>query len=259
MELALIVTTAVSVVLATAMALIAWRLERAERLRSEARVAALAAQLRDVESIRGQAAAGVRSEPARIRQVVPRPVDFDLDRRSSLPAGPAAEMFQVRASDRSRSRLATVLAVGSFAVAASLALVIVTSRGESAIVDRWASPTTAPAPVATPIPLELLALRHDRDRDRITIRGVVRNPPGGANIDELTAVTSLFDREGGLVGNGGSTIDPPTLRPGTESGFVVSVGNAATVGRYRVSFRTGNRVVPHVDRRSLNPVSRTAR
>jgi len=148
------------------------------------------------------------------------------------------------------------IAVG---VAASLALVIVTSRGESSIVDRSASPTTAPAPVATPIPLELLALRHERDRDRITIRGVVRNPPGGANIDELTAVTSLFDREGGLVGNGGSTIDLSTLRPGTESGFVVSVGNAATVGRYRVSFRTGNRIVPHVDRRSLNPISRTAR
>lgn len=259
MELALIVTTAISVVLATAMAIFAWRLARTERVRSEARVAALAAELRDVEDVRDQAAAGIRGEPARLRQVAPRQIDFDLDRRSARISTPAAEMFQARASDRSRSRLATVVAVGSFAVAASLALVIVTSRGGGSIVERPASPATAPAGAATAIPLELVALSHDRDRDQITIRGVVRNPPGGENVDELTAVAYLFDREGGFVGNGGSAIGLPTLRPGAESVFVVSVGHAATVGRYRVSFRTGNHVVPHIDRRSLNAISRTAR
>ena len=50
MEIALIVTTVVSVVLATGMGIVAWRLARAERLRSAARVAALAADLRDLET-----------------------------------------------------------------------------------------------------------------------------------------------------------------------------------------------------------------
>ena len=37
---------------------------------------------------------------------------------------------------------------------------------------------------------------------------------------------------------------------GGESPFVVTVPGAADVGRYRVSFRTDDRVVPHIDRRS---------
>ena len=41
----------------------------------------------------------------------------------------------------------------------------------------------------------------------------------------------------------------PPRGPGGESRFVVSVPSAADVGRYRVSFRTDDRVVPHVDRR----------
>lgn len=259
MELALIVTTVVSVGLATAMAIVAWRLARAERIRSEARVAAPAAELRDVEGLRDQAAAGIGGRPARLRQVSPRPADFDLDLHSHRISTPAAEMFQPRASDQSRSRLATVLAVGSFAVAVSLALVVATSRGGPSLVDRAASPATLPARAATATPLELLALSHHRDVDRITIRGVVRNPSGGENVEALTAVAYLFDREGGFVGHGGSPLDLPILRPGRESAFVVSVGPASTVSRYRVSFRIGNRVVPHVDRRSRNAISRTAR
>jgi hypothetical protein len=40
------------------------------------------------------------------------------------------------------------------------------------------------------------------------------------------------------------------MRPGTESVFVVTVPGAADVGRYRVSFRSDDRIVPHVDRRA---------
>jgi hypothetical protein len=41
----------------------------------------------------------------------------------------------------------------------------------------------------------------------------------------------------------------PVLAPGSETAFVVTVPHANEVGRYRVSFRSDDRVVPHVDRR----------
>jgi len=44
-------------------------------------------------------------------------------------------------------------------------------------------------------------------------------------------------------------VESPALVPGGESRFIVSVPSAADVGRYRVSFRTDDRVVAHVDRR----------
>jgi hypothetical protein len=260
MELALIVTTVVSVVLAAGMGIVAWRLARAERVRSAARVAALAADLRDVESVREHAAVGSRTESPRIRQVARRSIEFDnLELRLGRPSVSAGEMFRVEASDRSGSRLAAVLAVGTFAVATSLALVIATSRGGPSIAVPVAVQTRTPARPADAVPLELVALSHDREGDRITIRGVVRNPREGANVDQLTAVVYLFDREGGLLGNGRAAIDVPALAPGAGSAFVVTVGDAANVGRYRVSFRTGERVVPHVDRRNPGPLRSSER
>jgi hypothetical protein len=251
MELALIVTTVLSVVVAAALGIVAWRMARAERLRSAARVAALAAGLRDIESIHGQMAVGGRAEPSRIHQVARRSVDFDkLELRSGRVPAQAGEMFRAGAPDRSGSRLAAVLAVGSFAVATSLALVVATGRGGPSIAERAAVQTRMPPQSADAVPLELVALDHARRGDRITIRGAVRNPPEGANVEQLAAVVYLFDRDGGFVGDGRAPIDVPTLAPGARSSFVVTVAKAANVGRYRVSFRAGERIVPHVDRRN---------
>jgi hypothetical protein len=248
MELALMMTTAVSVALAAAMALVAWRLARAERLRSAARVTALTTGLRDIESAREQTAIGMRGEPAKVHRMARRSLDFDTfeghSDRAPLPAG---EMFRGTAA---RSRLATVLAVGSFAVATSLALVIVTSRGARPIAEPPAAPTLAPAQSGV-VPLELVELSHDRGADRITIRGVVRNPDRGTHLDHLTAIVSVFDREGGLIGNGSATVEAPRRATDAGSTFAVTVNHAAKVNRYRVSFRSGARVVPHVDRRKL--------
>jgi hypothetical protein len=44
-------------------------------------------------------------------------------------------------------------------------------------------------------------------------------------------------------------LDFPQLQPGDESPFSISVPQAGPVARYRVSFRTEDRVVPHADRR----------
>jgi hypothetical protein len=111
-----------------------------------------------------------------------------------------------------------------------------------------AAAPSAAAPAA--VPLELVALGHDRDSDRLTVRGVVRNPASGAPVERLTAVVFAFNADGGFLASGRAIIDASSaLRPGGESTFVVTVPGAGAVGRYRVSFRTDDRVVPHVDRR----------
>src|SRR5262249_39693242 len=96
--------------------------------------------------------------------------------------------------------------------------------------------------------LELVALGHEREGDRLVVRGVVRNP-AGTGIERLDAVVFLFNRDGGFLTSARAAIDHATLGPGGESTFVVTVPGASSVGRYRVSFGTDERVIPHVDRR----------
>jgi hypothetical protein len=52
-----------------------------------------------------------------------------------------------------------------------------------------------------------------------------------------------------FLASGREAILSPTLGPGGESSFTVTVPDAKDVGRYRVSFRTEERVIPHVDQR----------
>jgi hypothetical protein len=114
---------------------------------------------------------------------------------------------------------------------------------------------TAPAhaaqatPAAQVAPLELVALGHERDGKQLTVRGVVRNPSGRSDVDGLTAVVFLFDRDGNFVTSGRAGV-VAAVAPGGESTFAVTVPEAGDVSRYRVSFRAGDRVVPHVDRRN---------
>jgi len=112
-----------------------------------------------------------------------------------------------------------------------------------------ASRPTTPQDSRTPLPLELIALSHERDADRLTVRGVVRNPGAGAEVHRLTAVVFVFNHDGGFVASGRAAVDALPLVPGAEAPFAVTIAGAADVGRYRVSFRTDERVVPHVDRR----------
>jgi hypothetical protein len=104
-------------------------------------------------------------------------------------------------------------------------------------------------PAGDAAPLELVALTHDREADRLTVRGIVRNPSAGGERPHLTAVVFLFDRDGGFVASGRADVDASALGPGTEAPFTVTIPNAGDVGKYRVSFRTDDRIVPHVDRR----------
>jgi hypothetical protein len=260
METVLIVTTIVSVALAAGMGMLAWRLARAERLRSQERVAALAADLREFDVIREQTAVGARSEPARVHQVTRRAMDFDtLELRSGpVAVPPSLEMFRTESATGSKSRLATVLAIGTFAVATSLALIIATGRGAPRLADAAALPS-APGPSSGAAPLELVSLSHEWTDDQITIHGLVRNPPDGEKVDQLTAVVYLFDQDGSILETGTAPVGVRSLASGSESAFVVKAGHAAAIRRYRVSFKIGDRVVPHLDRRQGEPANRPDR
>jgi hypothetical protein len=93
-----------------------------------------------------------------------------------------------------------------------------------------------------------VALGHERDGDRLTVRGVVRMP-SGSGIDRLTAVVFLYSRDGGFLASGRAAVESAANGLSGEGTFIVSVPGADEVGRYRVSFRSDDKVVPHVDRR----------
>jgi hypothetical protein len=99
-------------------------------------------------------------------------------------------------------------------------------------------------------PLELVALGHAREISLLTITGTVRNPASGIKVEGLTAVVSLLDRDGALVSTKDVPLDYRALGPGEEAPFKVSVPDPGSIARYRVSFRAGTDVVPHVDRRT---------
>jgi hypothetical protein len=234
----LLVVTLVSLLLAVAMSIVAWRAAREERRRSEARVATLAA---DIQAAVAAPAVGLRSEP-RLRAIA----------HAERPSG---DLFAANPSSAS-SRSLVVGGVGLFVFATAAALMV-------ALTGATRSSTTPPVqtvqtesnspPASSPaiaLPLELVALGHQRDGDRLIVRGVIRNPSSGGRTDRLTAVVFVFDRDGGFITSGRAPIEPAVLPPGGESTFQVSVPGAADASRYRVSFRSESGIVQHVDRRT---------
>jgi hypothetical protein len=217
--------TLVSLLVAIVMTAVALRMSAEERRRSSGRVAALAADIHDG--------------------------DFDLraDAPDSDGTAPVGDLFTVAQPAQSGTRFATVIACGVIVVGTLATAALLLSSGSEAAKGTAAESRTTPAGTPNPVPLELLALGHDRTGDELTVRGVIRNPSSGVAVDRLTAVVFLFNRDGSFLTTGRATVESPALVPGGESRFVVTVPSAADVGRYRVSFRTDDRVVPHVDRR----------
>jgi hypothetical protein len=272
MDITLVLVTLLSLTLAAVMTMLAWRIAREERRRSDARVAALAAEIHDARGPRGSTGAarpelverradGESALAARVTAVAhaPRAVMPDLPLRDG-PTAPlimSSDLFGAAQPAQARSHFAAVFAVGVLVVGSTIAIAVALSGSKPAepAVSRPAQTTGVPAtvhaasPAAAPAPLELVALTHERQADRLTVRGVVRNPSSGADVARLTAVVFLFNRDGNFLASGRAGVDAAALPPGTEAPFAVTIPGAANVGRYRVSFRTDDRVVPHVDRR----------
>jgi len=226
--------TLTSMVLAAVMSAVAWRMATEDRRRSEARVAALSAEIHG----------DPRHRPA------PAALD-DLEIRPA-PAPDGSDMFATAARHSGPRRV--VVAAGVLVVGGVAALAILLSGGSN-VGARSGAPAPSAAAAAPrsepsqPTPLELMALTHEREGDQLIVRGIVRNPPSATPFKDVAAVVFLFNRDGGFLASGRVTIDPSALRPGGQTPFVVTIPGAADAGRYRVSFRTDDRVVPHVDRR----------
>jgi hypothetical protein len=254
----LIILTLVSIVVAVVMSVVALRATAEERRRSDARVAKLAADIfepeRPLES-RAWSAGAFRSRDEREES------DFELHRSvTSTPAPRSAsttaplmstDLFAASAPEPSGSRFATAAVLGVLVVGslATLALLLGSGSHRAAAATSAETRVAGNAVPAAAAPLELVALGHEREGDHLTVRGVVRNPPSGTVVDGLAAVVFLFGRDGNFITSSRTDVESTHLGPGGESRFVISVPTTADVGRYRVSFRTDDRVIPHVDRR----------
>ncbi len=222
--------TVVLFVAAVAMGLLALRLWRQERRRSEARVGALAAAV-------DSSASNPRDQPG----------SADLFTSEVASAHPAKELlFETGHRSAVQGRLLIKVAAGLAAAVTVTVLIAMTSV-------RRETPAAAAA-LPHDSSLELLSMNHTRGGTTLTVTGLVRNS-GHVPAQGVAAVVSAFDRSGGLVASGRAPLNEPILGPGDESSFEVLIPAVGDVGRYRVSFRTEAGVVRHVDRRREGPVA----
>jgi hypothetical protein len=103
--------------------------------------------------------------------------------------------------------------------------------------------------------LELLSMTHTRDGAALVISGAVRNASQTTTAPLTTVVTAL-GVDGHVVGTSSAALT--SVGPGDTRPFTVRLEGMSAVGRYRVSFRTNNGVMPHVDRRAAHGSARAA-
>ncbi len=216
-----------SLTVAAAVSVAAWRVLERERRRSDARVAALARDIHGADFVHYEAPIDVPSEPPVTDTASPQLAAAGIGAMVVILLVVAAVMLGRSSGSSAAAATQTPAAAGSG--------------------------TRAVAPGADP--LELLSLDQERDGDQLVVRGVVRNPVTGATLDPLAAVVLLFNRDGSFLTSGRAAVEPPIVARGAEARFVITVPGATGVGRYRVSFRTDQALVPHVDRRSDMPVA----
>ena len=283
MDIILLGITIVSLVVALVMSVAAWRLMRDEKQRSAARVAALSVAANEPSLVNrpagfaktpapSEALEQFPNEPA-VRTVTRAPWTSPSTARAvPVAAAPLAppELPLNQPAHRSlgevREREIVTHASGFLGATevqrdnggrqktlafAAVFLFVVMSGG---LVWMMSGPEgTSAAAVGPNSPLELVSLTHARQNEKLAVSGLVRNPVNGKPIEHLSAVVFLFDRMGTFVTSSRAQVDFLKLGAGDESPFVVSIDAPATVSRYRVSFRTDDGVVPHIDRRSASP------
>jgi hypothetical protein len=252
MDTALLVITLISAATAVVALASGRRVRRIERERSEARVAALA-HAADTHGTTDGGWTSVAGEwqwnPEKSQQSGTRDLGFgmsaatDITRSESEPQISSGALFgTVQREETSGSRLPMFAAAALIVMLGGALLFLNTSASG----DRGATVSQANQTE----PLELVALGHARETRALTITGTVRNPASGAKVEGLTAVISLLDRGGALVSTKDVPLDYRALGPGEEAPFKVSIPDSGSIARYRVSFRAGTDVVPHVDRRT---------
>lgn len=258
MDTLLLGITVVSLIVALVMSVTAWRLMRDEKQRSAARIAALSAAAFDsIESAETADSISLRTTAPPVMD--PNRVE-PIARSPWKPAAVVAETtvaFEEPVISHASGFLGAVAqehetGTGQRGLAiAAVVLFVILSGG---LVWMMSGPEgTSPVAVGPNSPLELVSLSHARQNEKLAVSGLVRNPVSGAPVEKLSAVVFLFDRMGTFVSSSRAHVDFLKLGAGDESPFVVSIDAPATVSRYRVSFRTDEGVVPHIDRRGESP------
>ena len=250
MNTVLLVITLISVVTAIAALVSLRRVRRSEQERSEARSAALAHAADTHGTLDGgwTSVAGEwqwtpeASQGFRNAGFAATAADSIASADSRTPVSSDQFFGTVQRDEPSTSRL-PVLAAAALIAMLGGALVFLNTSG-------WSDRSATASRVDAAEPLELLSLGHARETSTLTITGTVRNPPSGVKVEGLTAVISLLDRGGALVSTKDVPLDYRALGPGEEAPFKVSIPDPGSIARYRVSFRAGTDVVPHVDRRT---------
>jgi hypothetical protein len=259
MESVLVIITLLSLAMTIALGTILFRLMRDERRRSDARVAALRDMADQVafeqeqepgEPVSAVDWAGPRAAEPTVRResyAVPEVDSDDLDFAPARADRTAGDLF-VRPESRSAwpRRLAVAAAILLVATVAVTAL-----RWRTSSTDSTASVTPRSASAQTPGLLELLSLKQSQDSGALTITGLVQNPRDGEPLSKIVAIALVFGPDGAFLASGRAPLDFTVLRPGDESGFVISVPVSGPVTRYRVGFRNEDgRVIGHIDRRA---------
>lgn len=250
METALIAITVVSLGVALTMVVVAWRASNEERRRAAARVAALsAAAYGGHEPVAAPVPASPVLAAAAPWKPAPSAQPASLDAfGGAAPAHEVAVHTGFLGAD-APAREGMSRQRGLAAAAAVLAVIVGSFAFARFGGDAEETPGTAAAP------LELLSLRHEREGVTLSVAGLVRNPPAASGIEGVSAVVFLFDQQGTFVTSARAPIDFVKLTSGDESPFVVKVQAPQSVARYRVSFRTDDGTLPHVDRRGEAPVA----
>ncbi|HUR32365.1 MAG TPA: hypothetical protein VM032_01125 [Vicinamibacterales bacterium] len=258
MNTVLLVITLISAVTAIAAIASARRARRSEQERSQARVAALAhaadthgaadggwtsvagewqwtAEPQRNSSVRNTAAALPRDE--RVVQ------SHDTMLHRDAPTAVTGDRFfgTVERDEPSGNRLPLLAAAALILTLGGALFFLNTTRTDGQALSAHARRAE---------PLELVSLGHARETTQLTIRGTVRNPVKGVKVEGLTAVISLLGPGGALISTKDVPLDYRALGPGEEAPFKVTIPDPGSIARYRVSFRTGTDVVPHVDRRT---------
>ncbi|MEP7117292.1 MAG: FxLYD domain-containing protein [Acidobacteriota bacterium] len=251
----LLVVTVVSLLVAAVSATVAWRVTRADQQRRSARIAALSAaagvSTRGAASVAAPLAAPPWSEvPSGLHEFMPVG-DAEARGRGAGRVDDSAvavgELFsEAAATSGSAGRQHWLMGA-----AAAVAGVVIVFAGIGFFGSRVVAQPERP-------PLELVALGHIRGDGGLAISGLVRNPTSGSRVQDLEADVRVFDAAGLLIGTRSARVEAPSLAPGQEATFAVTLGELATAARYRVSFRAAGAMLPHVDRRTNQPAAVTA-
>jgi hypothetical protein len=264
MESVLIVITLVSLSMTIALAVILVRLVRDERRRSDARVAVLremaeaAVERQATEGAQPSAISYEQSATPRSTDVLPSPADLDLDYASDDTRS-GAELFIRPEPSTAWPRRVAVVGILTLLVAAAGLAVRSRSAAPAATTTVATGATTGSASGQQTGLLELLSLKQTQDTGALTITGLVQNPRDGAMLSKISATALVFSADGTFLASGRAPLDYTVLRPGDESGFVISVPVNAPVARYRVGFRSEDgRVIGHIDRRTATTMATTS-